>query len=73
MLAGDLATLFMLEDRVSARTDAGQDCLDGSPTCIPYSPTYLAQVLLVCAQGLVFGAEAERSWLQVLLFILSAC
>ena len=34
----------MLEDRVTMRTDAGQDCLDGSPNCIPYTPDALAEV-----------------------------
>ena len=43
-LAGDLATVFMLEDRVTARTDAGQDCLSGSPSCIPNTIDSLAKV-----------------------------
>ena len=44
--AGDLATVFMLEDRVTARTDSGQDCLDGSPNCLPWSPEALSEVRL---------------------------
>ena len=31
-LAGDLATLFMLEDRVTVRTNAGQDTNEFDPT-----------------------------------------
>ena len=34
----------MLEDRVTARTDAGQDCLAGSPNCIPSTADTLAKV-----------------------------
>lgn len=38
--AGNLATLFMLEDRTSARTNAGEDTNEFNPETIPSSAKY---------------------------------
>ena len=40
IVAGDLATLFMLEDRTSARTNAGEDSNEFDPATIPSSSDF---------------------------------
>lgn len=52
-VAGDLATVFMLEDRVSARTNAGGDSNEFNPGTAPDSATI--------AQGLV-GNVSIADW-----------
>lgn len=50
---GDLATLFMLEDRVTARTNSGQDGPEGDPNNTPDADTVAAGIV---------GATPPSKW-----------
>lgn len=43
--AGDLATMFVLEDRVTARTNSGDDEPEGNPNNIPDAEAVVASIV----------------------------
>ena len=54
-VAGDLATIVALEDRLTARTNAGEDEPTGNPTNVPSISTYVAGIV---------GQLAPSQWSQ---------
>lgn len=45
LIAGDLATMFVLEDRVTARTNSGDDAPEGDPNNIPDAEAVVASIV----------------------------